>query len=262
MTTNKELIEKYFDKILTEKEKILFKEKYDTEAAFREELKQQALIITVLKSKEIEYPIEVDVRKKGEKRQLIPLLTTIAASVAILILMYVVFDKQNSELIAENNNYKKESNLLNDSLFAEKQLTQEYKSQIVQLEESLKKKSGEDLPKQSNAIRATFFAYLTYQDMQTRGGNDDALWFTAPDRNAPLNPTNVTVEWRPISKRGDIKVYINNEINRKTLLSEYSVSNYDLSLGYYSLKDLKSASIYFFEITTEEKTYQYPFDTK
>jgi len=76
MISDKELIEKYFDKALSEEEKNLFKEKYDIDSEFRKELNQQAQIIVALKTLKVQKQLlkkEEIHEVPGSAKRIIPL---------------------------------------------------------------------------------------------------------------------------------------------------------------------------------------------
>jgi hypothetical protein len=262
MTTNNELIEKYFDKTLTEEEKVLFKEKYDQESDFREELKQQALLITSLKSINIQQtedeenntPRSIKIKKYWFS------VATIAASIVILMFIYSSFNKQiddveeqikqfvltndkNNKLIAD---YVSELSLLKDSI-----------EQLSIIKNSLEQQ-GDNQHIYNDMLYASLIL-MTKDDKEVKGENN-TLTFLSPNRKQPL-PSSITIKWTPINSIGDIEIrYLDKDYNKK-IDTTLSSSNYDLNSGYYPLMNLKRNTMYFFMIKTDTEEYIFPFIT-
>jgi len=264
MITNKELIEKYFDKTLNEEEKVLFKDKYDNELDFREELKQQVKIITSLKSVKIghsERELNLTTLIKTEKYWFS--IATIAASIAILFLMYYTFHQRIDNAETQIGLLTIVNNENND-------LIEGYKSQLLLLRDSMEqmvieKDSLGNKTVESHAYNDMLYASLilmTNDDQKVKGDNN-TLTFLSPDRKQPLPSSSITIQWTPINSIGDIEVrYLDKEYNKKVDIS-LSFLNYDLNSGHYLLKNLKRNTMYFFMIKTDTRdTYVFPFITK
>jgi hypothetical protein len=264
MTTNKELIEKYFDKTLTEKEKVLFKDKYDHELNFREELKQQAIIITSLKSVKIEH-------SEKEQNLITPIKTkkywfpiaTIAASIAVIFLIYFTFHQRL-------NNAETQIELLTIVNNENTELIEGYELQLLLLKDSLEqvaitKDSLEYKNVDSHAYNDMLYASLilmTNDDQKVKGANN-TLTFLLPDRKQPLSSSSITIQWTPINSAGDIEVRYLDKGHNKKLDIGLSSSDYDLNSGHYVLKNLKRNTMYFFIIKTDIRDpYVFPFITK
>jgi hypothetical protein len=262
MTTNKELIEKYFDKTLTEEEKALFKEKYDQEPDFREDLKQQAFLITSLKSVKIQQTEDGknNMPKSIKMKKYWLPVATIAASIIILILMHSSFEKQinntekqikqwiivnnKNDSIIKNNEFQ--LSLLKDSL-----------EQISIIKNSLEHQDNNQ--RVYNDMLYASLILMTKDDQKLKGKNN-TLTFLSPNRKQPLS-SSITIKWTPIKSIGDIEIrYLDKDYNKR-IDTSLSSSNYDLNSGYYSLMNLKRNTMYFFMIKTDSEDYIFPFIT-
>ncbi len=272
MITNSELIGKYFDKSLTGEEKVLFKQKYETEPEFKQAVTEQAQIIVALKASGLEKEIldTKPVVALPKKTGLYLSMSVAAAAILSLVIVTWVFNQKindREQQIAELQKVKPVT-IISSNDSAQK-ILKEYEQKIAQLQDALQEiaKTGTQTPNMQTTNvtteknRAKLFAINTLQDEQTKG-TGEILRFTAPDRKVPANADNVVICWTSVEKTGNINLYLINDRNDKILVEKLSTDKYELKQGEYPLSNLERNSLYIFEIQIGKKVYSFPFDTK
>ena len=276
MITNQELFEKYFDKALTQEEKALFKEKYDTDPDFKKELEQYAQLIMALKIiKEEEKKSATEGAVATAAIETIPpkrpwiLLSTIVAAASVV--LFVLFFSHLQE-----NQMRKELAVLSDSLKGKdineieimKQIEKQqieiaaYQQQIDSLHKNGIPSTVTPLTKESPLgikSRNILIARLeTSKEMQTKG--ESPIRFLS-DNKKSFNPTNITIKWKPVNKQADIFLYLITEDENEDK-KIFDKKEYDLNAGYYTLPPLEKDNIYSFEIKIGNNVYKFPFYTQ
>ena len=111
----------------------------------------------------------------------------------------------------------------------------------------------------SDSYEPQLLALLKQEDTQEEGGAS-GLRFTTQSQ-VDCDSENFRIEWTPVNKRGDVRLYLLDNRNEKIPLSNYENLNYDLEKGFFLLENLEEKTLYFFEIKTVHKTYSFPFIT-
>ncbi len=265
------LIAKYFDKTLTEEEKVLFREKYTNDRLFKEEVDRQANIILVLKSlaaqeqiaEEKMNPVVPLYKKQANKKVLWYVLSGAAAAVLVLLILVYSFHQtitRQQQMIVKMQEGDKMLTALQDTVT-------EQKAAIALLSDSLSRRAKIVVNTSTgNAVNydlvAGILKDMTIQDFATKGAAMPTLRFTAPKRDTPCAYDYLKIEWTPLNKIADIEVYFLNQYGDKEAVLEYRRKDYNLNTGHFVLKQLKKSTLYYFEIRTESKRYSYPFLTQ
>jgi hypothetical protein len=288
MISNRELIEKYFDKALTKEEKVLFKEKYDTDPEFKKELKAQAQMIVTLKMMDVqeqeqetepenETSVAPDSRSGNPERfRFLPLIATIAACAAILIFMHGLYNDKQTELqekIAMLQDSSKQY-VPEDTRFVHPGLSPE-QERIILLQDSLEQQKqyiaklnrGAISPSGKTSINYSTIRPLltdrTIHDKPRKSGQSETpvLTFTGPDRSLPCKSSTLKIQWTT-NRNEQAEIYLIEEnAGERKVVSGYPKTIRNVNENEFTLNQLDKDKLYLFEIRTLDKTYTFPFIT-
>jgi len=283
MITNRELIGKYFDKNLTEEEKVLFKQKYETEPEFKQEIHLQAQIIAALKTSGLEKEIlnmePIDNAKK--KPWLLYVSMTVAAAAILLLVIRIPFLNQKingQDLLIAKLKEVSSATIRSSNDSAQKVL----KEEIAQLQDSvqeihrignqkinerdmliakLQEKQGRYMLDRSyfTDARLVLLALNQASDIEINTkGTGNFGFYPSYDQNQ-MSPNNIIIKWTPINQQGALYLYKVNEQNQRIKDGNFPKFNQDLNSGLITLKGLESNSLYVFMITLNETGEKYKF---
>ncbi|MCL2098498.1 MAG: fibronectin type III domain-containing protein [Bacteroidales bacterium] len=179
----------------------------------------------------------------------------IAAAVACMFLLNIP-EGNNAEIKGLKRQLSKTTNLKEDlkgvnSLLQDVLLSQKGMNDMLNLKINLLEKF--------TFHQRELLALLKKEDDQLRGATSGLRFTNKGQENC--NPVSFRIAWTPVNKTGNVYLYAGGG-NYRTLKPEIEDNDYDLSKGFYLLKNLKENTLYFFVIGTDIKTYVFPFITK
>ena len=281
MITNSELIGKYFDKSLTEEEKVLFKQKYETEPDFKQAVKEQAQVIVALKASGLEKEILCTQPIAAAKTKKIWLYVSMSVAAAAILLLAIIpptftYKTSGSQGITElqkTNEYYQRHNvelqeqirILSSSNREQKVLLEESQQEAAILRDSLQKKPKTDTQASNTQTTNARFMLLALNQSsdikhETKGTGD--FGFYPSNEQNRMNPNNTIIKWTSVNQQGALYLYKINEQNQQIRDSNFPKFNQDLNSGSITLKGLEGNSFYVFMIILNEKEYKFTFITQ
>ncbi|MDR1679351.1 MAG: hypothetical protein LBR81_06180 [Prevotellaceae bacterium] len=257
MISNNELIEKYFDKSLTAEEKILFKQKYETEPEFKEAFEQQMQIVFALKASGF---LNTEPIPQAKKTWLYVSMSVAAVAIVLLIIGISVLIRQINERDLEIVKLQKIKSVTTIVDNGRGQKAVKGQHIIVQDQDSLQKinKTDTHISNAQTTDIPVLLALNKSSDIKRakKGAGGDFGFEASKNR---MDPNHTIIKWTSIDQQGKIFLYRLTEQGEQKTHNDFPKSDENLKSGSITLTGLERNSCYVFMIRLDETGEDYKF---